>query len=145
MTAKAIAESAVPLAGGGAAEGAGPDGGNFYRPTILGDVRHESIAGQEEIFGPVLSIIEYDSFDQAMEMLNGTKFGLTSALFSNSNAHVQRFLAESRHGMMHVNHGTVPDNNMPFGGIKNSGVGAYSVGPTAVNFYTSEHAAYIAS
>ena len=145
MTAKAIAEGAVPLAGGGAAEGAGPDGGYFYRPTILGDVRHESIAGQEEIFGPVLSIIEYDSFDQAMEMLNGTKFGLTSALFSNSNAHVQRFLAESRHGMMHVNHGTVPDNNMPFGGIKNSGVGAYSVGPTAVNFYTSEHAAYIAS
>ena len=57
---------------------------------------------------------------------------------------VQRFLAESQNGMMHVNHGTVPDNNMPFGGVKNSGVGAYSVGPTAVNFYTSEHAAYIA-
>ena len=57
---------------------------------------------------------------------------------------LQRFLAESQNGMMHVNHGTVPDNNMPFGGVKNSGVGAYSVGPTAVNFYTSEHAAYIA-
>ena len=144
MAANAIAEGAVPLAGGRAAEGAGPDGGYFYLPTILGDVQHDSIAGQQEIFGPVLSVIEYDSFDQAMDMLNGTEFGLTSALFSNSNALVQRFLAESRHGMMHVNHGTVPDNNMPFGGIKNSGVGAYSVGPTAVNFYTSEHSAYIA-
>ena len=144
VTAKAIAEGAVPLAGGGAPEGAGPDGGFFYRPTILGDVRHRSIAGQEEIFGPVLSVIEYDSFDQAIEMLNGTEFGLTSALFSNSSSRVQRFLAESQHGMMHVNHGTVPDNNMPFGGIRNSGVGAYSVGPTAVNFYTSEHSAYIA-
>jgi len=76
-------------------------------------------------------------------MLNDTEFGLTSALFSNSNAHVQQFLAESKNGMLHVNHGTIPDNNMPFGGIKNSGVGAYSVGPTAVNVYTSEHAAYI--
>lgn len=143
-TAKAIEEGARPLAGGAAAEGAGPEGGYFYRPTILGDVAHQSIAGQAEIFGPVLSVLEYDRFDQAMEMLNGTAFGLTSALFSNDNALVQRFLRDSRHGMLHVNHGTIPDNNMPFGGIKNSGVGAYSVGPTAVNFYTSEHAAYVA-
>jgi aldehyde dehydrogenase (NAD+) len=143
-TAKAIEEGAVPLAGGSAAEGAGVDGGYFYRPTILGDVQHKSTAGQDEIFGPVLSVLEYDNFDQAMHMLNDTEFGLTSALFSNANDLVQRFLAESNNGMLHVNHGTVPDNNMPFGGVKHSGVGAYSVGPTAVNFYTSEHAAYVA-
>ena len=142
-TEKAITEGAKPLAGGAAAEGAGPDGGYFYRPTILGNVAHDSTASQVEIFGPVLSVLEYDTFDQAMEMLNGTEFGLTSALFSNNNAYVQRFLRESQNGMLHVNHGTVPDNNMPFGGVKNSGVGAYSVGPTAVNFYTSEHAAYV--
>lgn len=143
-TAKAIGEGAVALAGGGAAEGAGAEGGYFFKPTILGSVEHQSTAGQAEIFGPVLSLIEYDTFDQAIDMLNGTEFGLTSALFSDSNSLVQRFLAESEHGMMHVNHGSVPDNNMPFGGIKNSGVGPYSVGPTAVNFYTSEHAAYVA-
>ena len=142
-TAKAIEEGATPLAGGGAAEGAGAEGGYFFRPTILGNVAHQSTASQVEIFGPVLSVLEYDTFDQAMEMLNGTEFGLTSALFSNNNNHVQRFLKESNNGMLHVNHGTIPDNNMPFGGIKNSGVGAYSVGPTAVNFYTSEHAAYV--
>ena len=96
----AIVERAVPLAGGGAKEGADPDGGHFFRPAILGDVRHECIAGQEEIFGPVLSVVEYDSFDQAAEMLNGAK---------------------------------------------NSGVGAYSAGPTAVNFCTFECAAYVAS
>ncbi|WP_206080303.1 aldehyde dehydrogenase family protein [Pacificoceanicola onchidii] len=142
-TAKAIDEGSIALAGGGAAEGAGAEGGYFFRPTILGNVAHDSTASQVEIFGPVLSVLEYDTFDQAMEMLNGTEFGLTSALFSNNNAHVQRFLKESNNGMLHVNHGTIPDNNMPFGGIKNSGVGAYSVGPTAVNFYTSEHAAYV--
>jgi len=142
VTAKAIAEGARPLTGGSAP--GGPESGYFYTPTILDDVQHGSIAGQHEIFGPVLSVLEYDTFDQAMEMLNGTEFGLTSALFSNRNDLIQRFLAESQNGMIHVNHGTVPDNNMPFGGIKNSGVGAYSVGPTAVHFYTSEHSAYVA-
>ncbi|MEM9707357.1 MAG: aldehyde dehydrogenase family protein [Pseudomonadota bacterium] len=142
-TAMAIEEGATPLAGGNAADGAGPEGGYFYRPTILGNVQHQSTASQVEIFGPVLSVLEYENFDQAMEMLNGTEFGLTSALFSNNNAFVQRFLRESNNGMLHVNHGTIPDNNMPFGGVKNSGVGPYSVGPTAINFYTSEHAAYV--
>lgn len=142
VTAKAIEEGAKPLTGGSAP--GGPDEGYYYTPTILGDVQHSSIAGQQEIFGPVLSVLEYETFDQAMAMLNGTEFGLTSALFSNRNDLIQRFLAESQNGMIHVNHGTVPDNNMPFGGIKNSGVGAYSVGPTAVNFYTSEHSAYVA-
>lgn len=142
VTAKAIAEGAKPLTGGSAP--GRPDDGYFFTPTILDNVAHQSIAGQHEIFGPVLSVLEYDTFDQAMDMLNGTEFGLTSALFSNRNDLIQRFLAESQNGMIHVNHGTVPDNNMPFGGIKNSGVGAYSVGPTAVNFYTSEHSAYVA-
>ena len=140
---RAVGQGAVALQGGEPAKGAGQEGGYFYQPTILGEVTHDSVASQVEIFGPVLSILEYETFDEAMQMLNGTKFGLTSALFSDSHAHVQRFLRESQHGMLHVNHGTIPDNNMPFGGIKNSGVGAYSVGPTAVNFYTSEHAAYI--
>ncbi|MEM6386406.1 MAG: aldehyde dehydrogenase family protein [Pseudomonadota bacterium] len=140
-TEKAIADGAKPMTGGSAP--GDPENGYFFAPTVLDDVQHKSIAGQHEIFGPVLSVLEYETFDQAMDILNGTEFGLTSALFSNRNDLIQRFLAESQNGMIHVNHGTVPDNNMPFGGIKNSGVGAYSVGPTAVNFYTSEHAAYV--
>ena len=143
-TANAVKEGAVALAGGVPVDGAGDEGGYFFPPTILDHVAHNSIAGQVEIFGPVVSLMPFDEFDEAMHIMNDTEFGLTSALFSNHNALVQRFLAESQNGMMHVNHGTVPDNNMPFGGVKNSGVGAYSVGPTAVNFYTSEHAAYIA-
>ena len=141
VTEKAVAQGPEVLTGGVAPNE--PENGYFYKPTILGSVEHDSIAGQNEIFGPVLSVLEYETFDQAMDILNGTEYGLTSALFSNRNDLIQRFLAESQHGMIHVNHGTVPDNNMPFGGIKNSGVGAYSVGPTAVNFYTSEHAAYV--
>ncbi len=141
-TKRAIDEGAIPLAGGSAPNR--PEDGYDYRPTILGDVQHDSIAGQKEIFGPVLSVLEYDTFDQAMELLNGTEFGLTSALFSNRNDLIQRFLSESQNGMIHVNHGTVPDNNMLLGGIEKSGVSACSVGPTAVNFHTSEHSAYVA-
>ena len=142
-TARAVEEGAVPLVGGNAPASVGQDGGYFFEPTVLGNVDHNSTASQNEIFGPVLSVLEFDDFDQALAMLNGTEFGLTSALFSNNHRYIQKFLQESQNGMLHVNHGTIPDNNMPFGGIKNSGVGAYSVGPTAVNFYTSEHAAYL--
>lgn len=141
-TERAISEGARPLPGGSAPNR--PEDDDYHRPTILGDAQHDSIAGQEEIFGPVLSVLEYDTFDQATEMLNGTEFGLTSALFSNRNDLIQRFLAESQNGMIHVNHGTVPDDNMPVGGIKSSGVGTYSVGPTALNFCTSEHSAHVA-
>ncbi|MYA87625.1 MAG: aldehyde dehydrogenase family protein [Boseongicola sp. SB0662_bin_57] len=142
-TERAISEGANPLAGGFAPNR--PDDGYCCRPTILGDVQHESIASQEEIFGPVLPVLECDTFDQAMGMLNGTEFGLTSALFSNRNDLIQRFLAKSQNGMIHVNRGTAPDSNMPFVGIKNSGVGACSAGPTAVNFCTSGHSACVAS
>jgi aldehyde dehydrogenase (NAD+) len=57
---------------------------------------------------------------------------------------IQRFLKESDNGMLHVNNGTVPDVNMPFGGMKKSGLGAYSVGSSASAFYTIEQSAYLA-
>lgn len=114
------------------------------RPAIRGDVRHESIADREEIFGPVLSVLECDTLDQATEMLNGTEFGLTSARFSGRNDQIQRFLAESQNGMIHVNHGTVQENDMPSGGIRNPGAGARSIAPTAANFCTSGHSAHVA-
>lgn len=141
-TERAVSEGAKPLAAGFAPNR--PDDGHCHRPTILGDVQHESTAGQEEIFAPVLSALECDTLDQAMEMPDGTESGLSSALFSNRNDLIRRFLAEGQNGMIHVNHGTVPDNNMPFGGIRNSGVGARSAGPTAVNSCTSEHSARVA-
>lgn len=117
--------------------------GHFYEPTILGGVRPHMSVAQDEIFGPVISVLPYQDFDEALSILNGVEYGLTSALFSNDNMLVQRFLSESRNGMLHVNHGSVPDDHMPFGGIKNSGVGAYSVGGSVRNFYTTEHSAYV--
>ncbi len=143
MVKAGIAEGARVMTGGKAGTVAGAEGGYFYEPTILGGVTPAMSVATDEIFGPVISVIVYDTIDQAFDILNGVEFGLTSSIFSNDHAVIQRFIAESENGMLHVNHGTVPENHMPFGGIKNSGVGAYSVGPSAANFFTTEHAVYV--
>lgn len=138
-----LREGAKALIGGKPAEVRGLAGGYFYSPTVLADVEPRMSVAREEIFGPAVSVLAYDSLDEAMAILNGVEYGLTSALFSNDNTVIQRFVDESETGMIHVNHGTIPDNHMPFGGVKASGVGAYSVGSSAANFYTTEHSVYI--
>lgn len=117
--------------------------GYFYAPTILDRVTHDNPVAREEIFGPVVSILTYDQLDEAFQILNDTEFGLSSALFATDADVITRFVEESGAGMVHVNHGTTPDSNMPFVGIRNSGVGACSVGPGAAAFYTTEHAVYL--
>lgn len=117
--------------------------GHFYAPTVLDSMTVDNLAWQEEIFGPVISVMTYQSLDEAFELLNNTEFGLTSALFSSDIQVINRFMAQSQAGMLHINHGSTPDSNMPFLGIKNSGVGACSVGPGSAAFYTSEHAVYL--
>jgi acyl-CoA reductase-like NAD-dependent aldehyde dehydrogenase len=119
---------------------ASDEGGYFFKPTVLGNIRPGCLADQVEIFGSVLSVIEYETIDQAMDILNRTEFGLSSALYSNSNEYIRRFVDESQNGMLHMKHGMIPDNNMRFSGIKKFDTGAYPIGPTAIKFYTSDQA-----
>ncbi len=121
----------------------GCEGGYFFAPTVLTGVTAANPAAREEIFGPVISVLAYDTLDEAFALLNGVEYGLTSSLFSQDAAVIRRFVDESANGMLHVNHGTIPDNHMPFGGIRHSGVGAYSVGPSAMQFHTTEHSVYL--
>lgn len=144
MIAKSLEEGAELVVGGAVAMVEQSPDGYFYKPTILNYADRSNTASREEIFGPVLSVMPYETFDQALEMLNATRYGLTSSLFSDSHQLIQRFLSESQHGMLHVNNGTVPDVNMPFGGMKASGVGPYSVGASVAAFYTVEQSAYLA-
>ena len=139
-----MAEGATLITGGNIATVKECEGGYFYQPTVLDNAGMSQTASQEEIFGPVLSVLPYDSFDEALSLLNETEYGLSSSFFSDSHSLIQRFLDESKHGMLHVNNGTVPDVNMPFGGIKKSGLGAFSVGASASAFYTNEQSAYLA-
>ena len=143
MVSRAIRAGAESLLDVESADPPPTGGGFFFRPTILTKVHPTAEIAQEEIFGPVIPILEYDTIDQAVEIANSVRYGLTTAVFSNRHDVVHRLVAEISSGMIHVNHGTIPDDFMPFGGVGESGVGAYSVGASAASFYTTEHAVYL--
>ncbi|KFB11472.1 aldehyde dehydrogenase family protein [Nitratireductor basaltis] len=119
--------------------------GLFFAPTLLATDDPENPASREEIFGPVLTITRYKDDDAALNLANATDYGLTGAVFTDRLEFAQRAMSELQTGMIHINHGTAPDDNMPFVGIKDSGLGTGSVGPSTLDFYTTEHAAYVAS
>lgn len=141
----AVAGGAQLVCGGATATVDACPGGRFYAPTILVCDDPANPAVQQEIFGPVLVVQPYADTDEALALLNGVAYGLTSSLFSDRFATVMRYLAQAQTGMLHVNHGTAPDDQMPFVGVKDSGLGTGSVGRSTLDFFTTEHAAYLAA
>jgi aldehyde dehydrogenase (NAD+) len=118
-------------------------GGYFYTPTILSNVTRDMEVARDEVFGPVLSVIAYDNVDEALSVANDVAFGLSSCLYSERTDVVERFIAESESGMIHVNAGSFPENHLPFVGVKDSGMGVGgSNGPSTIQFYTTEHTVY---
>jgi betaine-aldehyde dehydrogenase len=115
-------EEGARLVTGGADAPAGLDHGYYVQPTIFADVRPDMIIAQEEIFGPVLSIIPYDSEDEAVRIANDTVYGLAGGVWSGDPARAERVARRLRTGQVEVNGGRF--NPMaPFGGFKQSGVG----------------------
>jgi aldehyde dehydrogenase (NAD+) len=118
-------------------------GGYFYAPTILSDVTPNMEVARDEVFGPVLSVIAYDTVGEALSIANDVAFGLSSCLYSERTDVVERFVAESESGMIHVNAGSFPENHLPFVGVKDSAMGVGgSNGPSTIQFYTTEHTVY---
>jgi aldehyde dehydrogenase (NAD+) len=117
--------------------------GYFYAPTIFDHVAPESPLALEEIFGPVLPVIRVGSFDEAVAVANGTRYGLAAALFTSKMKLAHAFIRRVRAGMIHINHGTASQAHVPFGGVKESGQGAYSIGHTAKDFYTNLKTVYV--
>lgn len=116
--------------------------GYYYGATVFDHVPPVSPLAQEEIFGPVLPVIRVADEDQALAVANATRYGLAAALFSDRRAVISRFTANLEAGMIHINHGTASQAHVPFGGRKNSGHGAFSIGPTAREFFTQVKAIY---
>ncbi len=122
-------------------DGRDPDAdpeGAYLGPTILDDVDPGSDAVQEEIFGPVLSVVRADSLDEAIEIVAGSRFGNGVSIFTESGASVRRFRHEVDAGMVGVNIGVAaPVAFFPFSGWKDSFLGdLHAHGPDAVDFYT---------
>jgi len=100
--------------------GLGP--GYYVEPTIFTDVQPQMVIAQEEIFGPVLAVIGYDSEDQAVEIANGTPYGLAAAVWSADRDRAIQFARRLRAGTVEVNGGAF-STSAPFGGVKQSGHG----------------------
>lgn len=115
-------EEGATLVTGGAEPPAQPARGYFVRPTVFADVRSEMTIAQEEIFGPVLSILPVDDEEDAVRVANDSKYGLTGAVWSADNERAERVARRMRTGQVDINGGAF--NPMaPFGGFKQSGYG----------------------
>jgi aldehyde dehydrogenase (NAD+) len=143
MVDKGVAEGARVAAGGRRLSPAGWESGYFMAPTLLCGVTPDMSVAREEIFGPVLSVLPYEHIEDALELVNDVQFGLAASLFSNDQRVVNLFIDHAEAGMLHINNQTATDPNMPFIGVKDSGVGACSVGQGASSFYSSERAVYL--
>jgi malonate-semialdehyde dehydrogenase (acetylating)/methylmalonate-semialdehyde dehydrogenase len=134
---RALADGATALVDGRAAmdEDAG---GAFVGPTILAGVRPDMEAAREEIFGPVLSIVHVDTLDDAIAVVNGSRFGNGTSIFTESGASVRRYRHDVEAGMVGVNIGVAaPVAFFPFSGWKDSFLGdLHAHGPDAVEFFT---------
>jgi aldehyde dehydrogenase (NAD+) len=138
------AEGATLLAGGHQVIDGALARGCFIAPTVFGDVRPDMRIAQEEIFGPVLSILRVADFEEAVEVANGVEFGLASAVYTNDLKQALTFLERTEAGLAHVNMLTAyKEPQLTFGGIKHSGFGVPEAGRTGIEFFTEHKAVYI--
>jgi betaine-aldehyde dehydrogenase len=118
---KGVAEGAELLTGG-ADRPEGVPGGYYVKPTVFGKVKNSMTIAQEEIFGPVLSIIPYKDEEDAIRIANDSPYGLAGAVWSGDEARAQKVARRIRAGQIDVNGGAF-NMNAPFGGFKQSGHG----------------------
>ena len=118
---KGIEEGAT-LVTGGTTPPEGRNTGYFVQPTIFSDVKSDMVIAQEEIFGPVLAIIPYDTEEEAIEIANDSIFGLSGAVWSGDDERAKKVARKIRTGQVSVNGGSF-NVAAPFGGYKQSGIG----------------------
>lgn len=129
MVADAVAKGAV-ISAGGTAEGA------VFAPTVVSRVTPEMRLYKEEIFGPIVAVVEVDGEDEAVRVANDTEYGLSAAVFGVDTARALRVAQRLDTGMCHINSATVHDEpQVPFGGVKSSGWGRFG-GRAGVNEFT---------
>lgn len=98
-------------------------GGNFFEPTVLGDVNQGMLIAREETFGPVAALFRFTNEDEVITQANDTEFGLASYLFSRDIGTIWRVAEQLEYGMVGINTGVLSSEVAPFGGVKQSGLG----------------------
>jgi aldehyde dehydrogenase (NAD+) len=118
--------------------------GYFFEPTLLDNVAAGMRVEQEEIFGPVLSIIEVKSMEEAVEVNNGVRYGLSSSIFTENVNAAFRAIRDLTTGIVYVNHGTTgAEIQFPFGGTRGTGNGMREAGLTGLDSFTEWKSVYV--
>ncbi len=137
-------EGAQILCGGARLTGAGFDKGTFFAPTVVASVQPGMRIGQEEVFGPVVSLIECDGVENALEIANGIQYGLSTSLYSRDVNKAFRAMRDLEAGITYINAPTIgAEVHLPFGGVKQTGNGHREGGTGALDFYTSWKSVYV--
>jgi aldehyde dehydrogenase (NAD+) len=139
-----LAEGARLVTGGRRATSGSLAHGSFFEPTVLDGVDPMSRLGQEEVFGPVLSVIRVTDYDAAVMALNGVRYGLSSSIYTSDANTAFRAMRDFETGIVYVNAGTIgAETHLPFGGMKATGNGHREAGHAALDTFTEWKAVYV--
>jgi betaine-aldehyde dehydrogenase len=141
--ARGRAEGARVLVGGKRRTEGALAKGFFVEPTVFDGCRDDMGIVREEIFGPVMSVLEFEDEDEAVERANATDFGLSAGVFTNDLDRAHRVIANLQAGTCWINHYNVTPIELPFGGVKLSGLGREN-GRAAMEHYTQLKSVYVA-
>ena len=118
--------------------------GHFFAPTVFSGVKPMDRIAQEEIFGPVLSIIAVDDYHAATTAINQTRYGLSSSIYTTDANAAFRAMRDFETGIVYVNAGTTgAETHLPFGGWKETGNGHREAGHVALDTYTEWKSIYV--
>jgi betaine-aldehyde dehydrogenase len=117
--------------------------GYFVAPTIFDGCRDDMDIVRQEIFGPVMSVLEFETEEEVVARANATEFGLSAAVFTNDLTRAHRVIAQLQAGTCWINHYNITPIELPFGGVKMSGLGREN-GRAALEHYTQLKSVYVA-
>ncbi len=136
------AEGARCLTGGGVAKVQGFEGGFWVEPTVFAGVCDEMTIAREEIFGPVMSVLDFDDEDEVIARANASEFGLAGGVFTRDLARAHRVADRLQAGIVWINSYNLTPVEIPFGGTKMSGIGREN-GRAAIEHYTELKSVYV--
>jgi len=144
MVAAAVDEGATVATGGRPVTVDGCDGGAFFTPTVLTGVRPEHRIAREEVFGPVLAVLEVAGFDEALEVVNSVEYGLSAAVYTRDINAALRAVDGIDTGIVYVNAPTIgAEIPLPFGGTKHTGNGFREAGTRGIEQFSQVKTVYV--
>jgi len=140
----ALDEGATVATGGRPTQVEGCDGGAFYEPTVLRGVDRTHRIAREEVFGPVLSVLEIGSFDDAIDVVNESEYGLSAAIYTRDINLAMRAVQRIDTGIVYVNAPTIgAEIHLPFGGTKHTGNGFREAGKRGLEQFSEVKSVYV--